>query len=132
MLAAQAYQESELEHDRQSSAGAVGIMQIKPSTAADRNVGIKDVSTPGDNIEAGAKYMRFLMDRYYSDSEMEGIQQWLFALASYNAGPAKIQRLRKQAAAEGYNPNVWIDNVELIAARKIGRETVTYVRNVFS
>ena len=131
MLAAQAYQESELEHDRQSSAGAVGIMQIKPSTAADRNVGIKDVSTPGDNIEAGAKYMRFLMDRYYSDSEMEGIQQWLFALASYNAGPAKIQRLRKQAAAEGYNPNVWIDNVELIAARKIGRETVTYVRNVF-
>ena len=131
MLAAQAYQESELEHDRQSSAGAVGIMQIKPSTAADRNVGIKDVSTPGNNIEAGAKYMRFLMDRYYSDSEMEGIQQWLFALASYNAGPAKIQRLRKQAAAEGYNPNVWIDNVELIAARKIGRETVTYVRNVF-
>jgi membrane-bound lytic murein transglycosylase MltF len=131
MLAAQAYQESELEHDRQSSAGAVGIMQIKPSTAADRNVGIKDVSTPGNNIEAGAKYMRFLMDRYYSDSEMEGIQQWLFALASYNAGPARIQRLRRQAAAEGYDPNVWIDNVELIAARKIGRETVTYVRNVF-
>ena len=52
MLAAQAYQESELDHDRESPAGAVGIMQIKPSTAADRNVGIDDISNPSDNIEA--------------------------------------------------------------------------------
>ena len=47
------------------------------------------------------------------------------------AGAAKIQRLRKQAAVEGYDPNLWLDNVELIAARKIGRETVRYVRNIF-
>jgi membrane-bound lytic murein transglycosylase MltF len=113
MLAAQAYQESELDHDRESPAGAVGIMQIKPSTAADRNVGIDDISSPADNIRAGARYMRF------------------FALAAYNAGPARIRRLRKQAAAEGHDPNVWLDNVELIAARKIGRETVRYVRNIF-
>ena len=131
MLAAQAYQESELNHDRESPAGAVGIMQIKPSTAADRNVGIDDVSKPSDNIEAGARYMRFLMDRYFSDPEMEELQRWLFALAAYNAGPAKIQRLRKQASAEGHDPNLWLDNVELIAARKIGRETVRYVRNTF-
>ena len=131
MLAAQAYQESELEHDRRSPAGAVGIMQIKPSTAADRNVGIKDVSTPEKNIEAGAKYMRFLMDRYFDDSEMDAVQQWLFALAAYNAGPARVRQLRGQAAKEGYDPNAWLDNVEVIAARRIGRETVTYVRNVF-
>ena len=131
MLAAQAYQESELDHDRESPAGAVGIMQIKPSTAADRNVGINDISKPSDNIEAGARYMRFLMDRYFSDPEMGDSQRWLFALAAYNAGPAKIRRLRKQAAAEGYDPNLWLDNVELIAARKIGRETVRYVRNIF-
>lgn len=131
MLAAQAYQESELDHDRRSPVGAVGIMQIKPSTAADRNVGIADISTPEDNIRAGAKYLRFLMDRYYAEPEMAEIQRWLFALAAYNAGPARIQRLRQQAAAEGYDPNRWLDNVELIAARKIGRETVTYVRNVF-
>ena len=62
---------------------------------------------------------------------MGELQRWLFALAAYNAGPAKIQRLRKQAAAEGYDPNLWLDNVELIAARKIGRETVRYVRNIF-
>jgi membrane-bound lytic murein transglycosylase MltF len=131
MLAAQAYQESELNHDRKSAAGAVGIMQIKPSTAADRNVGIEDISKPSDNIEAGARYMRFLLDRYFADPEMEEIQGWLFALAAYNAGPARIQRLRRQAAVEGYDANRWLDNVEVIAARKIGRETVRYVRNIF-
>ena len=131
MLVAQAYQESELEHSRVSSAGAVGIMQIKPSTAADRNVGIDDISSPADNIRAGARYMRFLMDRYFSEAEMGEVQQWVFALAAYNAGPARIQRLRTLAAAEGHDPNLWLDNVELIAARKIGRETVGYVRNVF-
>jgi membrane-bound lytic murein transglycosylase MltF len=131
MLAAQAYQESELDHSKESPAGAVGIMQIKPSTAADRNVGIDDISSPADNIRAGARYMRFLMDRYFSEPEMGELQQWLFALAAYNAGPARIQRLRNLAAAEGHDPNLWLDNVELIAARKIGRETVRYVRNVF-
>ncbi len=131
MLAAQAYQESELDHSRESPVGAVGIMQVKPSTAADPNVGIADISRPSDNIEAGARYMRFLMDRYFSDPEMGEMQRWLFALAAYNAGPAKIQRLRNLAAVEGHDPNVWLDNVELIAARKIGRETVRYVRNIF-
>ena len=77
MLAAQAYQESELDHSKESSAGAVGIMQIKPSTAADRNVGIDDISSPADNIRAGARYMRFLMDRYFSEPEMGELQQWL-------------------------------------------------------
>jgi len=131
MLAAQAYQESELNHDRESPVGAVGIMQIKPSTAADRNVGIDDISSPANNIRAGARYMRFLIDRYFSGPDMAETQRWLFALAAYNAGPARIQRLRKQAAAEGHDPNLWLDNVELIAARKIGRETVRYVRNTF-
>lgn len=131
MLMAQAYQESELDNDRESPAGAIGIMQIKPSTAADKNVGIDDISSPADNIRAGARYMRFLMDRYFSDAEMDEVQRWIFALAAYNAGPARIQRLRNEATAEGYDPNLWLDNVELIAARKIGRETVRYVRNVF-
>jgi membrane-bound lytic murein transglycosylase MltF len=39
--------------------------------------------------------------------------------------------MRRQAEAEGYDPNVWLDNVEVIAARRIGRETVRYVRNIF-
>ena len=131
MLVAQAYQESELDHSKKSPAGAVGIMQVKPSTAADKNVGIDDISSPAENIRAGALYMRFLMDRYFAGEDMDGVQQWLFALAAYNAGPAKIQRLRRQAEAEGHDPNLWMENVELIVARKVGRETVNYVRNVF-
>jgi membrane-bound lytic murein transglycosylase MltF len=107
------------------------MMQIKPSTAADKNVGIDDVSILADNIRAGGIYMRFLMDRYFANDGMDGLQQWLFALAAYNAGPAKIQRIRRQAAAEGHDPNRWLENVELVAARQIGRETVNYVRNVF-
>lgn len=131
MLVAQAYQESELDHSKKSPAGAVGMMQIKPSTAADKNVGIDDISSPADNIRAGAIYMRFLMDRYFAGEDMDGVQQWLFGLAAYNAGPARIQRIRRQAAAEGHDPNVWLENVEIVVARKIGRETVNYVRNVF-
>lgn len=131
MLVAQAYQESELDHSKKSPVGAVGIMQVKPSTAADKNVGIDDISSPVDNIRAGALYMRFLMDRYFSGDDMDGLQQWMFALAAYNAGPAKIQRLRRQAEAEGHDPNRWMENVELVVARKVGRETVNYVRNVF-
>ena len=131
MLAAQAYQESELDHSKVSHVGAQGIMQIKPSTAADPNVGIADISDPGDNILAGARYMRFLLDRYFSGDDMDELQSWFFALAAYNAGPARVQGLRRQAKEQGYDPNRWLDNVEVIAARKIGRETVRYVRNVF-
>lgn len=131
MLAAQGFQESGLRQDRRSPAGAIGVMQIKPSTAADRNVGIDDISTADNNIHAGAKYMRFLADRYFSDEGFDDLNQWLLTLAAYNAGPARATRLRREAAENGYDPNVWFDNVEIIAARRIGHETVTYVSNIF-
>jgi membrane-bound lytic murein transglycosylase MltF len=131
MLAAQAFQESGLRQDRRSPAGAIGIMQIKPSTAADKNVGIDDVTTVDGNVHAGAKYMRFIADRYFSDEKFNDLNQWLFSLAAYNAGPAKINRYRREAADNGYDPNRWFDNVEIVAARRIGSETVTYVSNVF-
>jgi membrane-bound lytic murein transglycosylase MltF len=130
-LAAQAYQESGLKQNRKSHAGAVGIMQIKPSTAADRNVAVPDVTQLENNIHAGSKYLRFIADRYFSDSEFSELDQWLFSLAAYNAGPARVIRLRNEARENGYDPEVWFDNVEIIAARRIGRETVTYVSNVF-
>jgi membrane-bound lytic murein transglycosylase MltF len=131
MLAAQGFQESGLRQDRRSPAGAIGVMQIKPSTAADRNVGINDVSTADDNIHAGAKYMRFLADRYFSDEGIDDLNQWFLTLAAYNAGPAKVARLRREASENGYDPNIWFNHVEIIAARRIGRETVTYVSNIF-
>jgi membrane-bound lytic murein transglycosylase MltF len=51
--------------------------------------------------------------------------------ASYNAGPNRLARLRKQAPDMGLDPNVWFNNVELIAAKDIGQETVTYVSNIY-
>jgi len=131
MLAAQGYQESGLRQNRRSHAGAVGIMQIKPSTAADPNVGIDDISTAENNIHAGAKYLRFISDRYFSDAQIADVDRWLFSLAAYNAGPARIASLRREAQQEGLDPNRWHDNVELVAARRIGRETVQYVSNVY-
>ena len=130
-LVAQAFQESGLRQNRRSRAGAVGIMQIKPSTAADKNVGISDVSTVEANIHAGAKYMRFLSDRYFSDVGVSDLDRWLLSLAAYNAGPNRLIRIRQEARDKGYDPNTWFDNVEIIAARRIGRETPQYVSNIF-
>ncbi|MEE4162223.1 MAG: transporter substrate-binding domain-containing protein [Woeseiaceae bacterium] len=131
MLAAQAFQESRFRHGRKSPAGAVGVMQIKPSTAADRNVGIADISSVSNNVRAGAKYMRFLIERYFSDDDIDELNGWFFGLAAYNAGPARVARLRREAASEGKDPNLWFDNVEIIAGRHIGRETVSYVSSVY-
>jgi membrane-bound lytic murein transglycosylase MltF len=131
LLAAQGYQESQLDQSRRSPAGAVGVMQLKPSTAADRNVGIADIRTAENNIHAGAKYLRFLADRYFSDPGIDALDQGLFALAAYNAGPARVARLRAKAATAGLDPDAWFHNVEVIAARDIGRETVDYVSNIY-
>ncbi|MGD8869604.1 MAG: lytic transglycosylase F [Gemmatimonadales bacterium] len=131
LLAAQGYQESRLNQGLRSSAGAVGVMQLLPSTAADPNVGIPHIEDLENNIHAGTKYLAFLRDRYFSDEAIDDLNQQLLALAAYNAGPARVARLRQEAADEGLDPNVWFQNVELIAARRIGRETVRYVNNIF-
>jgi membrane-bound lytic murein transglycosylase MltF len=131
LVAAQAYQESRLNQALQSPAGAVGVMQIKPTTAAGDPIRIKNVRVVDGNIQAGVKYLRFLVDRYYKDEPMDKVTKGLFAIASYNAGPARITSLRKMAKAEGLDPNLWFNNVELIASRQIGRETVQYVSNVY-
>ena len=106
-------------------------MQIKPSTAADKNVGIKDISVLENNIHAGAKYLHFLSNRYFSGEDFDELNRWLFSLAAYNAGPAKINRYRREAETNGYDPSIWFNNVEIIAAQRIGRETVTYVSSIY-
>ena len=128
MITAQAYQESGLDQSVKSRAGAIGVMQMLPSTARDKNVGIPDITTLENNIHAGVKYMRFILDRYFKDAEMDDLNRQLFAFASYNAGPARVAGLRKKAEQMGLDPNVWRGNVEVVAAREIGRETVTLRR----
>jgi len=131
MMVAQGYQESQLNQSVRSSAGAVGIMQLLPSTAADPAVGIKNIQKAEPNVHAGIKYMRWIVDNYFDDEDLDSRQQTLFAFASYNAGPTRIRRLRRKAEARGLDPDIWLDNVELIAAEEIGRETVQYVSNIY-
>ena len=131
MVGAQAYQESGLDHSKKSPAGAIGVMQLLPTTAADRNVNISEIEKLENNIHAGTKYLRFIINQYYKDEPMDNVNKMLFAFASYNAGPAKVNQLRKKTAARGLNPNLWFHNVEITAAEVIGRETVQYVSNIY-
>jgi membrane-bound lytic murein transglycosylase MltF len=130
-MAAQAYQESGLDQSKRSHVGAIGVMQVMPATARDKSVGIPSIERLEDNIHAGIKYNRWVIDHFYNEPGISRLDKGLFALASYNAGPGKVASLRRQAAAEGLDSNRWFDNVELIAARRIGRETVTYVSNIY-
>ncbi len=131
MISAQAYQESGLDQSKRSPAGAIGVMQMLPSTAADPNVGIPDIGKLDRNIHAGTKYLRFIVDRYFKDEAMDDANKMLFAFASYNAGPTRVISLRNKAAKMGLDPNVWFHNVEVVAAKEIGRETVQYVSNIY-
>jgi membrane-bound lytic murein transglycosylase MltF len=132
MIAAQAYQESKIDQKLVSPAGAVGVMQVLPSTAADPSVNIRNITKLENNIHAGIKYMRFICDTYLADAPtMSEIDRHLIAFASYNAGPNRIASMRRRAAEQGLDPNVWFQNVELLAAKEIGRETVQYVSNIF-
>ncbi len=129
LMAAQGYQESRLDQNAKSAVGAIGVMQVMPATGKELNVG--DISQIDPNIHAGVKYIRFVIDQYYKNEPMDDLNKGLFAFASYNAGPGRVAGLRKEAAKRGLNPNVWFNNVERIAAEKIGRETVTYVSNIY-
>jgi membrane-bound lytic murein transglycosylase MltF len=129
MLAAQGYQESQLNQEARSHVGAIGVMQLMPATGAQMKVG--DISVTQNNIHAGAKYMDSLMSDYFPDARFSEGNRPLFAFASYNAGPGNISRMRKEAAKRGLDPDKWFNNVELVVAEKIGLETTTYVRNIY-
>ena len=129
LLMAQGYQESELIQSKRSPVGAIGIMQVMPATGRDMRVG--DINQIEPNIHAGVKFLRAMMNEYYANEPMDRFNKGLFTFAAYNAGPGRVRQLRKLAAQRGLDPNVWFNNVELVAAEKIGRETVTYVSNIY-
>jgi membrane-bound lytic murein transglycosylase MltF len=131
MVAAQAYQESGLDQDRRSHVGAVGVMQVMPTTAADKRVNVKNIEKLEPNILAGTKYLHILEEQYFNDPGISKVDKMLFTFAAYNAGPARIQGLRRDAPKNGLDPNKWFQNVEVMASRRIGRETVQYVSNIY-
>ncbi len=131
LLSAQAFQESQLKQQTVSHMGAVGVMQLLPSTAAHPPINITDIKTADNNIHAGVKYMRYLIDKFYAREQMDFLNEQLFALAAYNCGPGNVRKLRRGAVQRGLDPNIWFDNVEILAAHHIGRETVQYVSNIY-
>ena len=129
LMAAQGYQESTLDQNVKSPVGAIGVMQVMPATGKDLKVG--DITEIDTNVHAGVKYMRFMMDQYYKDDPMDDVNKMLMTFASYNAGPGRIKQLRREAEQQGLDRNVWFGNVERVASARIGRETVTYVGNIY-
>jgi len=129
LMAAQGYQESRLDQDAKSAVGAVGVMQVMPETGKEQKVG--DIRKVGPNVHAGVKYMRFIRDSFFESEPMDDLNKGLFTFAAYNAGPGRIKQLRREAQQRGLNPNLWFGNVERVASERIGRETVTYVSNIY-
>jgi len=129
MLAAQGFQESRLNQAARSASGAIGVMQLLPSTGRAMQVG--DIHQLEPNIHAGIKYMNRLLERHFNGAHFDAQNRMLFALASYNAGPSRIAGLRRRAAQAGLDPNRWFGHVEQLAAERIGYEPVRYVRNVY-
>jgi membrane-bound lytic murein transglycosylase MltF len=129
MVAALGYQESRLDQNARSHVGAIGIMQLMPETARTLKVG--DITKAEPNVHGGFKYLRQIYDRHLDTSGLDEQNRTLFAIAAYNAGSGRVAKLRAEAADKGLDPNAWFNNVELIAARRVGQETVVYVRNIY-
>lgn len=130
LIAAQAFQESGFNQELRSRANAVGIMQIKPSTARSKIVNVKDIYDLENNIYAGIKYLAFLRDHYFDKPEYSKEDVINFSLAAYNAGPGRIRKLQRIAEKKGLDPHKWHYNVETIARQQIGQETVNYVTKI--
>jgi membrane-bound lytic murein transglycosylase MltF len=128
MAAALAFQESRFNELLVGRTGAVGLMQVLPTTGS--QLGFHDLRSPMKNIHAGILYLDFLRKKYFSDPTIPENQKIYFILAAYNAGPNRVNRLRTLASKAGLDPNSWFRNVEYMAMNAIGRETPNYVSNI--
>ncbi|MES2220697.1 MAG: transporter substrate-binding domain-containing protein [Acidobacteriota bacterium] len=130
LVVAQGYQESMLNQAARNG-GAVGIMQVKPALAAAPPISVHNITTAQNNIEAGVKMLHTIEDKYFNDPKIDPMNRLLLTFAAYNAGPTRIAVLRRKAAAQGLDPNIWFGNVELMVAQSVGQVTVQYVSNIY-
>jgi membrane-bound lytic murein transglycosylase MltF len=128
LLGAQAFQESGLDPAARNPTGAVGLMQVMPSTGA--QMGYPDVEKPRANVLAGSAYLRHLRDEWFADPAIPPEDRIYFALAAYNAGPGAIGEMRRRAKRAGLDPNRWFGNVEIVVQQHIGDETPGYISNI--
>ena len=144
LIAAQAYQESGFDPNAVSWMGALGLMQLMPSTATDMGVGEGEVFSPEASLR-GAVRLISQLDAHYSgiaDSD----ERINFILAAYNAGPGHVDDARALCRKQGRNANVWRGNVDTYVLRMSearyyndpvcqhgyfrGRETYDYVNSI--
>ncbi len=109
LLASLAYQESNFDPQTTSWAGAMGLMQVLPSTAY--SFGVTSLYDPEENIKAGTAYLEYL-DEYWKEIP-DSLMRRKFVLASYNAGPGHVSDARKLAEKYKKDPNLWDENVDI-------------------
>ena len=128
-IAALGFQETLLNQSAVSKVGAIGVMQLMPATGS--SLGVGDIHLLDPNIHAGAAYMNQLITKYFPDARFDKDNRALFAIASYNIGPNNVAKAREQAKQLGFDPDQWFNNVEFVAAQRMGYEPMIYVRNVY-
>jgi membrane-bound lytic murein transglycosylase F len=140
LLVAQMYQESRFNPEARSHAGALGLMQVMPRTAA--QFGYDDLFVPENNMAASLEFMAWLDERFPASLPLE--ERIYFTLAAYNAGHGHVHDARRLAQQLGKDPNRWFGNVEeamLLLSRPEyfrrarfgyvrGAEPVNYVREI--
>ncbi len=143
LLAAVAFHESRFDSSQVSWAGASGIMQLMPRTAANFGLTRKTILNPEKNIEAGVQYIKSLNLSFRKIANKE--ERIKFILAAYNSGPAHVIDAMALAKKHGKNPHIWFNNVEYYLIKKSepefyndpvvkngrfrAKETVSYVNN---
>ncbi|QWD63663.1 transglycosylase SLT domain-containing protein [Polynucleobacter sp. MWH-UH2A] len=128
-IASLGFQETLLNQNLVSKVGAVGVMQLMPTTG--NALGVGDIHLLEPNIHAGADYMNELITKYFPNINFTGNNRAIFAVASYNIGPNNVAKARDLAKQQGFDPDQWFGNVEFAAAEHMGYEPMVYVRNVY-
>jgi membrane-bound lytic murein transglycosylase F len=108
-VAALIFEESRFDHNRVSSEGASGLMQLMPFTA--QLVGVKNVQDPHANIEAGVKYLSFLSRRLRRGSPHDRLA---LILAGYVMGLGHVEDAQRIARLQGYDSDCWADMEQIL------------------
>ena len=114
-MAAQAYQESAFDPLAVSYMGAMGLMQLMPSTAKEVGIDEDEVFDAAANVRGAVKFISNL-DRHYASIARRD-ERINFILAAYNAGPGHIDDARALAKKHGKNPDIWLGNVDSFVLR---------------
>jgi soluble lytic murein transglycosylase-like protein len=139
LVSAIIYEESRFQPHVVSTAGAYGLMQVRPIAALD--VGETDFHDPESNIRTGVRYLQRLEEMF---AEARGRDRLALVLAAYNMGPSHVRDAQSLARHFHLDPNLWYDSMAslllLLERPQIyerlpngyaqGSETVAYVERV--